>query len=57
MKYIMIIIAALALLALLTRDPLARWAFRIIFGLILVYVVLKLTGVIDAIHPSRIGVF
>ena len=50
-------VAVLALLALAARVPAARRVLYAIGGAILLYAVLKLTGVVDAFAPDRIGVF
>ena len=56
LRLVFLLLVVLALVAV-TRAPGARWALWVALGLVLVYAVLKLTGVIDALAPSRTGVF
>jgi hypothetical protein len=57
LRYLAAIIVALALVALVTRAPGPRRVLFAILGLVVLYAVLKLTGVVDALAPSRTGVF
>jgi hypothetical protein len=57
LRLLVIVVVLLAVIALLTRAPTPR---RILFALAafaVIYTILKLTGVIDAMAPDRIGVF
>ena len=55
MRIVIILAAAIGLVAFLTRLPAARRMFLLLLGLMAVYAVLKMTGVIEAIAPSRTG--
>jgi hypothetical protein len=57
LRFVFLVLIALGVVALVTRAPLARRALYVLLGLMVLYTVLKLTGVIDAIAPSRTGVF
>ena len=57
MRYIVALVLAVALVALVTRAPAARRLLYVILAAALLYAVLKLTGVVDALAPSRTGVF
>ena len=52
LRYLVAFVAAVALVALVTRAPAARRALVAILGLVLLYAVLKLTGVVDALAPE-----
>jgi hypothetical protein len=56
MRYILLAAAAIALLGLLTGDRRAVRFFQIVLVAAVVYTVLKMTGVIEAISPPRGGV-
>ena len=56
MRYILLAAAAIALLSLLTGDRRAVRFFQIVLVAAVVYTVLKMTGVIEAISPPRGGV-
>jgi hypothetical protein len=56
LRYAAIVVVAVALVALAARAP-ARRVLWAVGGAILLYAVLKLTGVVDALAPDRIGVF
>ena len=45
----------LAAVTFFTRSPRGQRALSVIVGLMILYVVLKLSGVIDAIEPQRGG--
>jgi hypothetical protein len=47
----------LGIAAFFARSRRARVAFWAVAALVLVYAVLKLTGVIEALAPDRTGVF
>lgn len=53
MRVIVAVLVAVGLVALVTRAAPVRRLLFILLGLILLYLLLKLTGVIDAIQPSR----
>ncbi len=57
LRYLGLVVAALVVVVLLTRSPLARRALWIVGGLAILYTILKLTGVIEAMAPDRDGVF
>ena len=57
MKLVVIVFAVLVLAAVLTRWRSLRRAVLIVLGVLAVYAVLKLTGVIEAFAPDRDGVF
>ena len=42
---------------MITRSPRARRVLHVVLGVLALYAVLKLTGVIEAIAPDRDGVF
>jgi len=56
MRYVILVAAAIAVLGLLTGDRRAWRFFQAVVVLAVVYTVLKLTGVIEAIAPHRGGV-
>lgn len=56
MKIVVTLAALLVLASFLTRLPSVRRALRILLAILVVYAILKLTGVIEAIAPSRSGV-
>lgn len=51
-RYVLVLVALVGLLAVLTRAPGAWRSLYVIMGLMLVYTVLKLTGLIEAIAPD-----
>lgn len=53
MRVIVAILVAVALMAVVTRAAPVWRLLMVLIGLILTYLVLKLTGVIDAIQPGR----
>jgi len=57
MKIVVTLAALLLLVGFLTRLPSVRRALLLLLGILAVYAVLKLTGVIEAIAPARDGVF
>ena len=57
LRIIFVIVALLLVLALLTRRETLRRVLYAILGVMVLYAVLKTTGVIDAWAPDRIGVF
>ena len=52
-----LVAVVLALVALITRAAAARRALWVMFALAALYTVLKLTGVIEDMAPTRYGVF
>jgi hypothetical protein len=56
LRAIFVFVVALGAVALVTRSRNARRALWVVLGALAVYGVLKLTGVIDAMAPSRMGV-
>jgi VIT1/CCC1 family predicted Fe2+/Mn2+ transporter len=57
LRYLVVLIALLAVAAVLTRAPRVRRALWTVLTLVAVYGVLKATGVVDALAPARDGVF
>lgn len=57
LRVILALLVAVLVVAVVTRAPAVWRAFGVMAGLVAVYVVLKLTGVIDALAPSRTGWF
>ncbi len=57
MRYVLLLAAAIAVLGLLTGDRRAWRFFRVLAVVAVVYTVLKMTGVIEAIAPHRDGVY
>jgi threonine/homoserine/homoserine lactone efflux protein len=57
LRYVTVLVVILGLIAILTRSPLARRALWVMGGLAILYTLLKLTGVIEAVAPDRSGVF
>jgi hypothetical protein len=57
LRFVFLVLIALGLVAVVTRSPLARRTLWVLLGLMVLYAILKLTGVIEAIAPSRTGVF
>ena len=57
LRVILALLVAVLVVAVVTRSPAVWRAFGVMAGLVAVYVVLKLTGVIDALAPSRTGWF
>lgn len=57
LRFILLFVVALAIVAILTRGPAVWRALWVLLAIIGVYVILKATGVIDGLAPSRIGVF
>lgn len=53
LRVILALLAAVLIVAAVTRSAPVWRAFWALAGLIAVYVVLKLTGVVDALAPSR----
>lgn len=56
MRQLIPLAAALAALLLVAGFPRARWIAAVVLMLVLVYLVLKLSGLIDSAEPSRSGV-
>lgn len=57
MRYVLLVAAAIAVIGLLTGDRRAWRFFQLLVVLAVVYTVLKITGVIEAIAPPRDGVY
>ena len=57
MKYLLTLVVVVGLVAYVTRLPSVRRALMVVLGLLAFYAVLKMTGVIEAVAPSRDGVF
>ena len=51
-----VLLAVACLIALLPKATRRRWLYTVA-GLVLLYTLLKLTGVFEAIAPSRNGVY
>jgi hypothetical protein len=56
LRYIFALVLVLAIAALLTRGQAARRSLWVVVALVILYAVLKLTGVIEVLAPDRIGV-
>lgn len=56
-RFILLFVIGLAIVGWLTRTPGVRRGFWVALALLGTYAVLKATGVIEAIAPSRNGVF
>jgi hypothetical protein len=56
-RFVFALIVAVALIALVTRAPAPRRLLYGILGLMVLYAVLKLTGVVDALAPGRMSVY
>jgi hypothetical protein len=56
LRYAVLLFLGLAGLALITRRPGTRRVLWVLAGLVILYAVLKLTGVIEALAPGRLGV-
>ena len=56
-RMLFLVAVVLALVALITRAASARRALWVMFALAALYTVLKLTGVIEDMAPTRYGVF
>ena len=57
MKYLLTLVLVVGFVAVVTRLPSVRRALLVLPGLLAFYAVLKMTGVVEAIAPSRDGVF
>jgi len=57
MRYVLLLAAAIAVLGLVTGDRRAWRFFQAVAVLAVVYTLLKLTGAIELLRPSRDGVF
>jgi hypothetical protein len=57
MRYILLLAAAIAVLGLVTGDRRAWRFFKALAVVTVLYTVLKMTGVIEVIRPSRDGVY
>lgn len=55
LRYVMVLVVAIALVALVTRATAPRRVLWVLAALMLLYTILKLTGVIDAMAPDRMG--
>jgi hypothetical protein len=57
MKYLLTLVAVVGFVAVATRLPAVRRALLVLLGVLALYAVLKMTGVIEALAPDRDGVF
>ncbi len=57
LRYIFLFVAVMAVIALFTRKTGPRRVLYVTVGLMVVYTVLKLTGVVDEFRPDRMSVF
>ena len=57
LRYAMLLFVVLVGVALLSGDRRRRKVLWVLAGLAILYTILKLTGVIDAMVPNRDGVF
>ena len=57
LRVILALLVAVLVVAVVTRSAPVWRAFGVLAGLAAVYLILKLTGVIDALAPSRTGWF
>lgn len=57
LRLLVIVVVLLAVVALLTRAPAPRRILFVLAAFAVIYTILKLTGVIDAMAPDRIGIF
>ena len=57
LRFFFLVLVALAVVALVTRSRNARLSLLVLFALMVLYTVLKLSGAIEAIAPARDGVF
>jgi hypothetical protein len=57
LRILIVIVIILAIVAFVTRAPGLRRALIAICVAAVIYTILKLTGVIEAMAPDRIGVF
>ena len=55
LRLVILATCILAAITFFTRSARGQRALSVIVGLMILYVVLKLTGVIDAIEPARSG--
>jgi hypothetical protein len=55
LKYAIVTFVVLVGVAVLSGNPRTRRVLWVLAGLALLYTVLKLTGVIDALAPDRMG--
>ena len=55
MKYILAIVLAVLIVAMVTRAGSVWRLLMILLGLALVYTALKLTGVVDSVDPRGMG--
>lgn len=57
LRYVTLLFVVLLAVAVVTRSRRARRALWVLGGLAVLYTLLKLTGVIEAIAPDRAGVY
>lgn len=57
LRFIFVFAALVAVVALITRKPGPRRVLYVTMGLMVVYTLLKLTGVVDEMAPARFGGF
>ena len=53
LRYVMVLFVVLVLVAVLSGNRRTRRVLWVLAGLTILYVILKLTGVIEAIAPDR----
>jgi hypothetical protein len=57
LRYVTVLVIVLLVVAMITRSRNIQRALWVVAGVAVVYTILKLTGVIEAIAPDRDGVF
>ena len=57
MRYLAAIVLAVAMVALAIRAPAARRVLLVVLAVIVLYAVMKLTGIVDSLAPDRMGVY
>ena len=57
LRYAIVLFVVLVIVASFPGNPRTRRVLWVLAGLAILYTVLKLTGVIDAMAPDRSGVF
>jgi hypothetical protein len=55
LRWVMVLFVGLVVVAILSGNPRTRRVLWVLAGLAILYIVLKLTGVIDAMAPDRLG--
>lgn len=57
MRYLVVAAALVILVALITRRPAGKRALIALLAVLALYAVLKMTGVIELVAPTRDGVY